>query len=92
MEQLLQRNLIPEHIFVQNLPSQPRQTDKDGIWIGYKGMGSARIPDEVIKKLLYDNRFKFKASLSQTILENLPYVLRLCIEESQIVEFILINE
>jgi hypothetical protein len=89
MRLLPQRNLVLENIFVQNLPDRPMNTDKDGIWIGYKGMGSARIPDKVIDRLREDNKW---IPLSQLILDNLPYVLKLCIEESQIVEFILINE
>lgn len=78
--------LKPENLFIMNSPFQLKSSDKDGIYIGYKGEGQGKIPTRIENLITgYDKRQVF--NVQETLLNNLPYLLQLCIEESQIVEF-----
>lgn len=80
-------------IFVQNLPFHQRATDSDNIYIGYSGEGSYKIPDSIqllIKqgKLvpLTENEMYIRVRRYGKIIDY-KELLRLCIIESQCIEF-----
>ncbi len=81
----------PNKLYLVNTDSIIRTSDKDGIIIGYKGIGEEIVPEGVAQLLRtynYDSVFNIR----QKLLEDLPHLLYLCILESHYVDFEEITE